>query len=927
VAAHEFAARESRRPAPTLGVIEVLVPATTTHFPAAGLFVAKLNFVKIIMQLFRSSFVSPLSLASALALTFVGGCVQAAPKANTSTKTPATPAAKAAPTSTSATGAIVINATTRNDTVSRSTLALAQNGKALLPVVISAKASDATKAVANDMADILKRITGAEFEIKTGDGQSGIVLGTLAEFPDPELNEALKIYNSFDGKEAYAIRTEPKRLLLIGATDLGASHAAYRFLHAIGYRSFFPDAAWEVVPNTPDLKFARDITDRPQILSRDIWFEAGSGPGNADQDYATWKRRNNHAQSFVVNAGHNLFVIPGAFPEEFKAHPEYYAQTADGKLITDDIELTNPAVRQLVVEYARRFFKANPNADMVSIDPTDRPTHSQSPEALKSSYSDQIFGLANEVAKMLQKEFPGKMVGLYSYSGHWDPPSFKLEPNVHVLMASLGQGKYTGAERAKIWPERSSNRGVYEYYGVFLWQYDKLPGSMGNLHDLQQKMQQYARTGVTSISAESTSNWGPNGRAYYTANALMWNPYLDLDAFLDDFYTKAFGPGAPAMKRYYERLANARFLSRQLIGQAFRDVDEATKLAKDRPDVQARLDFIKLYLRYGQLEWEQSRDGVKDLGEEIATLYVRTNTRAILTWQMARQTWWGGKQWNWSDPKYQPFTHEEIERNFQEGLTYFPVNNDIGTPVTYSDHLVPIDWTPEQKGNAKLIFLKDKDGQDLQPFQNYQGGVRYALYSLHGEPLKFTTGAGDAWGGINRLTISDAKGNGIFEEKNIPNNKATIHNIAVPGPGLYWLDYNDNGSYWAMYTPEGLIATIPLGQTQDYRNMVYIPPQMFFYVPKGIKSIEYFYTRTAFHPGGPHQVVNPNGEVVKDVDINGDWISIPVPTGMDGKLWSFRNPVLGIFWFNNLPNYFAPTPDGLMVPREVAEKDGLTIRR
>jgi hypothetical protein len=492
-------------------------------------------------------------------------------------------------------------------------------------------------------------------------------------------------------------------------------------------------------------------------------------------------------------------------------------------------------------------------------------------------------------------------------------------------MSNIGQGNHTPAERAKLWPERSQNRGAYEYYGVFLWSYDKLPGSMGSLKTLQQTLQEYARTGVTSISAESTANWGVNGRAYYAANALMWNPYLDLDAFLNDFYEKAFGPGAAAMKRYYERLVNSPFISKQLIGQAFRDVDEATKLAKDRPDVQDRLDFIKLYLRFAHLEWAQNRDHVKDLGEQFAEIYARTNSRAILTWEMARQTYWRDK--DWSDPKYaKPFTHEEIEKNFQEGLNYFPVRNDLGDPITYSKDLVPINWTAEQKGDAKLITQKDEAGHDAI-FQYYQGGVRYALYSLHGEPLKFTTWAGDAWGGINRLNISDDKGNVIFTKDKIPNKQTTTHNIGVPGPGLYWLDYNDNGSYWIMYTPDDFIATIPLGQTQDYRNMRTIPAQMFFYVPKGIKTIEYYYTRTAFHPGGPHKVVDPTGKVVKDVDINGDWMTIPVPDGMDGKIWSFQNPVLGVFWFNNLPNYFAPTPGGLMVPREVAEKDGLTIRK
>jgi hypothetical protein len=293
---------------------------------------------------------------------------------------------------------------------------------------------------------------------------------------------------------------------------------------------------------------------------------------------------------------------------------------------------------------------------------------------------------------------------------------------------------------------------------------------------------------------------------------------------------------------------------------------------------------------------------------------------------MARQTWWANGDWS-AEIYRTPYTHDEIEKGFQEALEYFPVRTDIGDQVAFSKELVPIAWTDAQKGKAPFIpQLDPKTGHDEGIFQSYQGGARYALYSVDGEPLKFSTWAGDAWGGINRLSITDAKGNEVYKEDKIPNKAESAHEVPVPGPGLYWLDYNDNGSYWAMRTPAGFIATIPLGQTQDYRTTWWIPTQMFFYVPKGTKNIEYFYTRTAFHPGGPHKIADPNGDVMKDVDVNGDWVTTPVPAGMDGKIWSFQNPALGVFNFNNIPNYYAPTKEGLMVPREVAKRDGLTLR-
>ena len=132
-------------------------------------------------------------------------------------------------------------------------LRLAVDGVPNMPIVISPKASPHCREVAQELAQYLGRITGGTFEIRTGDGAAGIVLGTLAEFPCAELAEGLQLRNSYDGKEAYAIRSQSERLLLIGATDLGVSHAAFRLLEEVGCRWLFPAGEWEIVPSRPTL--------------------------------------------------------------------------------------------------------------------------------------------------------------------------------------------------------------------------------------------------------------------------------------------------------------------------------------------------------------------------------------------------------------------------------------------------------------------------------------------------------------------------------------------------------------------------------------------------------------------------------------------------------------------------------------------------
>jgi hypothetical protein len=849
-------------------------------------------------------------------------------------------------------GSAQINAVTRNNTKSQSTLVLAENGVAKLPIVISADASKETLATANEFADYLKRITGAAFDIKTGDGTSGIVLGTLEQFPTPSLNKALEIFNGYDGKEAFAIRTEPKRLLLLGATPKAVPHAAFRFLEEIGYRHYFSHAAWEIVPHKSTLAFERDITDRPAMLSRNMTLAALlSGEVQHWKDYYAWKRHNGMDESFTVSAGHNYQSVIDANKEAFEQHPEYYAlvKQADGTFKREgpQLELANPAVRKMIVDYAVSYFDKYPDADMVSVEPADTISGSQSKEAKAAgAWSDLVFGVANEAARALKKTHPGKMVGVLSYNAHWDPPSFSLEPNVHVQLSALGSGTSTLSpeERDELWQQRSKNLGFYDYYSVFAWNGDMLPAPwINDIHELQRAVRRQIAMGGTALHAESSSAWGPNGRAFYLADKLLWNPDIDVEAVAQDFYDKAFGAGAAAMKRYYERYdpASKPLLSGHQLGLMFRDVDEASRSTLDRPDVQARLDQIKLYLNFVRLSWarnveaktNEERDALKT---QILTTLFRARPYAMNSWEFFRQQWGGGKWFGRDEAEWmvdKPYTHEEIGQEFALGLDHFKSQiRDVLPFVEYSTNLVPVNWP----GEHPAIVSK----------QVYQGALKYYLYSRHGEPLEFTTWAGDAYGYIGHMKVLDDQGNVIYSRENIPLNSTTQNKIPVNGPGLYILDYDDNGGFWSMETAPGVAATIPLldkgGVPSTIFRNAYPMQDMYFYVPKGTKSFEYFYTKTRSHPGGPHNVLDPNGEAVqplvggkpietKDfmgnyiVDVSGDYVRVPVPAGMDGKLWRFRVPILGFFRFSNIPNFIAASPDALLVPREVAEKDGLPI--
>jgi hypothetical protein len=102
-------------------------------------------------------------------------------------------------------------------------------GKALLPVVVGARATERVQHTANGLADYLGRLSGATFVVETGDGQTGIVVGLPPDFP------RLGLQDLWDTKDAtrhedYLLCSHARGLRLIGASDLAVEHAVWDLL-------------------------------------------------------------------------------------------------------------------------------------------------------------------------------------------------------------------------------------------------------------------------------------------------------------------------------------------------------------------------------------------------------------------------------------------------------------------------------------------------------------------------------------------------------------------------------------------------------------------------------------------------------------------------------------------------------------------------
>jgi alpha-glucuronidase len=128
---------------------------------------------------------------------------------------------------------------------------LASNGKTNYQIVIADDAAVQVRAAADDLVGNLEQVTGAEFPIvnaSSAQGEHQILVGRSAALA--------KLETQIDwrrlGAEGFVIRTEGKRLVLVGGPRRGTINAVYSFLEeVVGCRWYTPK--FSVIPNNENL--------------------------------------------------------------------------------------------------------------------------------------------------------------------------------------------------------------------------------------------------------------------------------------------------------------------------------------------------------------------------------------------------------------------------------------------------------------------------------------------------------------------------------------------------------------------------------------------------------------------------------------------------------------------------------------------------
>jgi hypothetical protein len=450
----------------------------------------------------------------------------------------------------------------------------------------------------------------------------------------------------------------------------------------------------------------------------------------------------------------------------------------------------------------------------------------------------------------------------------------------------------------------------------------------------------YARN-TAAIFAQSSNAFAMQMRGYLVATRLMWNPNADVNAILEDFYRTAYSPAAAPMKQFHELLSRdaKRPINEYTLGAAMRELDEATRLAQGRDDILWRLADLKMYLHWNHLRGLMARTTTRDK-QAYAAAYTKTMraARAMYPLFMA--------QWNMIQKKtsraaapaltgidlskmYDDIpapTLDSVETDFQSDLKDYPTQE-----IPYQDYdltdLVPVEFPPAPalntapKRTAATVTTQDDPNKRSE---YYQGRTpMYYFYSFKGEPIEVEVRAGMRGSGKSgrneSWSLYKPNGKGGWTTVitgQVPADKSVqALTLNVPGRGVYGFRFNPGSLAGTIAYRIDRPVTVEATGAKDFRAP-------FIYVPRGTKEIWMSFSSFA---SGTHKLLQPDGKEAQS--LSGGVYHIPVPAGMDGQLWRFApgSRFRGQQFFN-IPNIAAPSPETLMVPREIAVRDGLKIR-
>ncbi len=448
---------------------------------------------------------------------------------------------------------------------------LVKDGQAQATIVVPVQASIWEMFAAERFQRYVEKISGAKLAIKKeSDAVSGkkIFIGHTRASSD--ILKRLIDQNNPD--ETSMIVAKSDAVHLIGIDDEGTMHATYFVLEDFGCRWYFPTEWGTVIPQSKTLTIPQQETLR--VPSFKIRSGIASVSVNEDND-ASWTLwewgRGNHLGGWTWwGGGHSYeYLVPAS---NFDAHPEWFA-FYDGARHPDQLCTTNPEVRnqawKTLEAMIKDHYKGKPPR-LICISPNDNNNFCQCPNCLKlvpersdgkgkdvTNSIDRIVEFANFIAEKLAKDYPQCYVTYYcNYHSVGTPKLVTPAKNTVFWLTHWAEDQFHGInETTRLgnaiceWKKYGNPLFVYTYWGSY-GSYHFWPA----VHAIAGDIPYFYKNGTIGVYSETHPHWGGQHLNFIVFPRLLFDVNTDVEAWIDDFCSRFYGPAAQSMRDYYRRL-------------------------------------------------------------------------------------------------------------------------------------------------------------------------------------------------------------------------------------------------------------------------------------------------------------------------------------------------------------------------------------
>lgn len=497
---------------------------------------------------------------------------------------------------------------------------IVKSGKAAACIVVPVNATETEKYAASELHDYIKKISGASLRVETekncADSPYSFYLGST----DMAVTANVRPDADKMGRDGFQLKSIEKGLIIRGMNDLGTLFGVYELLERyFEVRWFMPGSEGEYYPSMNTLNMGQiNLVYKPSFNVR--WIHQGEWA--LHQRMNAYVKINGKAVGINWKWGYHTFGLLLPPEKYYDKHPEYYALVKGKRAVTYDPKdqgnqlcTSNPDVIREVAKNLIDTLTANPGIDIINFSPEDnrRFCECENCKALDEpgrdwlgKYTNRSAVFNDQVAKIVKEKFPDVLIKVGAYENYARVPlSADYHPSDNLLFQvchlwfchnhPLGSDMCadgvtykandqfnTNKEFEKIldeWLKLSKHVFIYEYYQISGMNRANLPWPM--IHTMRSDIPWYKNKGVEGFYTQTSDDWKKLGLNFYIASKLCWNTELNVDALIDDYFTKFYGKAAEPAKDFFMTMEKAMQDWNGCASYALQGVPGLRKIAPD----------------------------------------------------------------------------------------------------------------------------------------------------------------------------------------------------------------------------------------------------------------------------------------------------------------------------------------------------------